>query len=75
VAEPDIAKIAAGLTKAQRGYLTKGVVYSAYEPDRLATYPPPNTHAVLMRLDLVKRCGAVTPLGLAVRNHIQQAGK
>ncbi len=64
----EIARIAAGLTKAQRGYLTDKAA-NVYN-EVWHCYPPANTHAVLMRLRLVERDGRLTSLGLAVRAYL-----
>jgi hypothetical protein len=73
VTTPDpaaVAAIADGLTKAQRRWL-KGARPSRFLPSVYVSYPPPNTHAVLKRLGLQLNSGDLTPLGLAVRAHLE----
>ena len=62
--------IAKSLSKAQRRYLTT----QAHQRDpygdgraRWMTFPPRNTHDVLMRLGLVDGVGLIRDCGLAVR--------
>lgn len=73
----DVAAIAAGLTKVQRTYLTVRAFrpgnWSTGIEERLHTYPPSNTHQVLIRLGLVGSSGCILPLGLAVRAALDHA--
>jgi hypothetical protein len=71
----DIAKIAASLSKAQRAYLTVKAEWR--DPTgsygmRWMTFPPRNTHDVLMRSGLVDGCGLIRENGLAVRAYLQE---
>ncbi|MXO67746.1 hypothetical protein GRI72_02725 [Altererythrobacter marinus] len=68
-----IAEIAAGLTKAQRRWLTTEA--GQRDPygtgsERLMTFPPPNTHRVLRKHGLVDKVGLISDLGLSVRSHL-----
>lgn len=63
-------KVAAGLTKAQRAYMTHKAEWrdpTGYYGMRWMTFPPRNTHDVLIRLGLVDRCGLISEAGLEVR--------
>lgn len=71
---PDIAKIAEGLTKAQREYLTSRAQWkkpTCWAQERWMTFPPANTHRVLMAQNLVDASGQIREMGLAVRQHLQ----
>lgn len=61
------------LTKAQRAYLTDKAEWrdpTGYYGHRWMTFPPSNTHRVLMRLGLVDGSGMLTRLGLQVRTYL-----
>lgn len=72
--------VAAKLTKAQRLYLTR---YARFKSPaigherRWMTFPPRNTHGVLIRLGLVDGCGQISPFGLeaaaAIRSTLTDA--
>lgn len=69
----EVARIAAGLTKAQRRWIALA------EPNRslggaLATYPPSQTCQVLHRLGLWLWCGALTQSGLRVKAYLESKG-
>ena len=73
----EIARIAAGLSKAQRAYLTEKAEWrdpTGYYGEKWMTFPPRSTHDVLMRLGLVDRSGGVLELGLAVRDYLKERG-
>jgi hypothetical protein len=80
VAEPDIAKIAASLTKAQRGFLDgrhndEGNPWPFISMSQRAGGAKSRMQAGLFQIGLYDRHHCLTPLGLAVRNHLQRAGK
>ena len=71
--EAEIERIAKGLTKAQKAYLTVKAEWrdpTGYYGSRWMTFPPSNTHSVLMRLGLVDGCGLIREPGLRVRAHL-----
>ena len=72
----DVAAIARGLTKAQREWLTvKAVKWSFYHGDKgqWAAFGPSRTLKALADRSLVNfRTGRLLPLGLAVRQHLEQ---
>lgn len=72
----EVARIAAGLSEAQRRWMTTGVERCEPVlkdvPDDYRTMPPSNTHAVLFHLGLVDRSGFVSATGLAVRDHLMK---
>ena len=71
----EIEAIAAGLTGAQKLWLTtKAVMWRTCYSDphkKLMTFPPRNTLEVLHRLGLVLWIGLITDLGLAVRAYLE----
>ena len=74
----DVAEIAAGLTKAQRAYLTTNAMQrDPYGEGRARwmTFPPSNTHGVLQRLGLVDGVGLIRKTGLTVREYLLQSEK
>lgn len=65
-------QIAKGLTKAQRAYMTVKAEPTVWAQERWMTFPPSNTHRVLMERGLVDRSGRITPLGLRLRAHLEK---
>lgn len=68
-------EIAGKLTKAQRAYLTDRAEWrdpTGYYGKRWMTFPPRNTHDVLMRLGLVDGCGLIRETGLEVRRILME---
>ena len=66
-------QIAAGLSEAQRRYLTTQAVWAkprVYSQERWMTFPPPATHRVLMEKNLVDAVGQIRGLGLSVRQYL-----
>lgn len=74
-----IEAIAAGLSEAQRAYLTTKAVLrppTSQEDKRWMTFPPAATLRVLVRLGLTDGSGQILEPGLAVRDHLRlQAGE
>lgn len=72
----DPAQIAKGLSEAQKAYMTTRAVWrqpATWADSRWMTFPPPNTHRVLMQKGLVTSNGCLTnPLGLAVRAELEK---
>lgn len=65
MSDHDARIIAKGLAGPQRKWM---LAAKSIEPfSDLYTYPPPNTHRVLMRLGLVMDNGCLLPLGMRVR--------
>jgi hypothetical protein len=74
----DVATVAAGLTKAQRAYLTDKAVWRWPAPGhawRWMAFPPRSTHRVLCQLGLMDLVGQISPPGLSVRDHILKEQK
>ncbi len=68
-------EIAAGLTKAQRRWLTAEASMERIcsgAPRRLTTFPPRATHDALIRFGLVDAIGNITRDGLEVRAILQK---
>lgn len=68
----EVERIAKGLSKAQARYLRDAVFRSpiaGYEK-RWMTFPPPNTHMVLRRHDLMDWGGQLSAKGIAVRDYL-----
>lgn len=63
--------IARKLTKPQRRWI-KGARPSRFLSGTFVTYPPPNTHGVLVKLGVSEKCGDLTSLGLEVRKLLQE---
>jgi len=71
----DPAQIARRLSKAQQAYMTTKAVWrqpATWAESRWMTFPPPNTHRVLVQMGLVTINGRLTPLGLAVRTELEK---
>jgi len=67
-------RVVKGLSKAQRCWLVERAKWrspSNYCPPRWMTFPPSNTHRVLMERGLMDRGGQILTLGLAVRAILQ----
>lgn len=65
--------IAASLSEAQKRYLSDQAFMRRPAPcleARLMTFPPRNTHRVLIERGLVHHTGEILPLGLVVRSHL-----
>ena len=61
------------LTKAQREYLTTKAEFlrpAHWGSKQWMTFPPKNTHDVLMRHGLVKRSGKITAVGRVIRRRL-----
>ena len=70
----DVDSIVAGLSEAQKMWLTTKAEFrkpTAWAERRWMTFPPLNTHKVLMRLGLVGGFGTITETGLAVRAKLE----
>ena len=64
---PSPEEVADRLSEAQRRYMTTEACDPPFLGADIMTFPPPNTHEVLMRLGLVRSIGVITPFGLCVR--------
>ncbi len=69
--DEQIARVAAGLSKAQKAYLT---TKAEWLRERWMTYPPNATHQVLREMGLVGPGGTILETGLRVRAHIMGEG-
>lgn len=70
----DVDSIVAGLSEAQKMWLTTKAEFrkpTAWAERRWMTFPPHNTHKVLVRLGLVNDIGAITETGLAIRTKLE----
>ena len=70
-----VEELAAGLTKAQRAYLTVKAEWKkprVWAQERWMTFPPAGTHRVLMTLGLVDGAGQIRDTGLAVRSYLME---
>jgi len=70
---PDAAAIAAQLSGAQRAWIGKLACWkqpALGHPPRWMTFPPANTHRVLIAKALCDRSGQISKLGLAIRAHL-----
>jgi hypothetical protein len=73
----EVERIAKGLSEAQRRYLTAEAKWrepTAYHGKVWMTFPRFNTHRVLQEKGLAERSGQITPLGLAVSQHLKENG-
>lgn len=73
----DIKGIVAGLSAAQREYLTTKAVWRKPSPTgewQWMTFPPANTHQCLMKLALVDGNGRLSARGFAARTHMLDTG-
>ncbi len=65
--EPDVAQIAFKLTKAQRA-----AILNLPETDNWRCGPRIQVWGYLRRKNLARAAGVLTPLGLAVRQHLEE---
>lgn len=71
----DIDKIIAGMSEAQKAYMSSKSVWhrpAVWAQERWMTFPPSNVHNVLMRLGLVDRSGQILDIGQAVRQRLME---
>ena len=70
----DLAALAAGLSEAQRAYLTTRAEWrqpTPFHPERWMAFPPYNVLRCMMRDGLIDRSGQINERGLALRAHLQ----
>lgn len=72
-AEEERERIVGSLSEAQRSWMASAM--PTWEGGPVFTYPPTNTHRVLMRLGLVDSSGMLSEPGVAVRAHLNNQGQ